>query len=368
MAVKIPVCLYSGVPQLKELQPADTINISIFNNDSGYTANAGDLKADGSVPLSANWDVGAFTIQGTQFISDIAIGTAPFVVTSTTVVSNLNVSFLEGNAASAFAAAAHAHEGTAVLSTGEGGGTKFLREDGDNTCSWQAISGGGDALTSNPLSQFAATTSLQLKNTISNETGSGALVFAESPTLVTPALGTPASGVATNLTGTASGMTAGTVTGIGNLTGHITSTNRATLLGSFTLAQLNTAVSDATLVDFERRDIAFTDETSDLTTGDDKATFHMPNYATTLLEVSVGVTAAPTGTAAIFDLEENGTTVLSTLITIDAGEKTSEDAGTPPVISDSALAANALMTVNIDQIGSGVAGAGAKLYVKYKRA
>jgi hypothetical protein len=29
-------------------------------------------------------------------------------------------------------------EGTAVLSTGETGGTKFLREDGDGTCSWQA--------------------------------------------------------------------------------------------------------------------------------------------------------------------------------------------------------------------------------------
>jgi len=28
-------------------------------------------------------------------------------------------------------------EGTAVLSTGETGGTKFLREDGDGTCSWQ---------------------------------------------------------------------------------------------------------------------------------------------------------------------------------------------------------------------------------------
>lgn len=28
-------------------------------------------------------------------------------------------------------------EGTAVISTGETGGTKFLREDGDGTCSWQ---------------------------------------------------------------------------------------------------------------------------------------------------------------------------------------------------------------------------------------
>ena len=58
----------------------------------------------------------------------------------------------------------------------------------------------GKASTANKLSDFAATTSLELKNTISDETGSGALVFATSPTLVTPALGTPASGVLTNAT------------------------------------------------------------------------------------------------------------------------------------------------------------------------
>lgn len=49
--------------------------------------------------------------------------------------------------------------------------------------------GGGDALTTNPLSQFAATTSAQLAGVISDETGSGALVFATSPTLTTPTLG-----------------------------------------------------------------------------------------------------------------------------------------------------------------------------------
>jgi len=36
-------------------------------------------------------------------------------------------------------------EGTAVLSTGEAGGTKYLREDGDGTCSWQTA-GAGDAI------------------------------------------------------------------------------------------------------------------------------------------------------------------------------------------------------------------------------
>lgn len=67
-----------------------------------------------------------------------------------------------------------------------------------------------------------------------------------SPTLVTPALGTPASGVATNLTGTAAGLTAGTVTTNANLTGHVTSVGNAAVLGSFTSAQLKAALTDET--------------------------------------------------------------------------------------------------------------------------
>jgi len=61
--------------------------------------------------------------------------------------------------------------------------------------------GGGDALVANPLSQFAPTTSAQLRGVISDETGTGALAFANGPTLIAPALGTPASGTLTNCTG-----------------------------------------------------------------------------------------------------------------------------------------------------------------------
>ena len=106
--------------------------------------------------------------------------------------------------------------------------------------------GSGDAKTANPLSQFAATTSAQLAGVISNETGSGLLVFNDSPTLITPALGTPASGVGTNITGTAASLTAGNVTTNANLTGHITSTGNAAILGSFTSAQLATALTNET--------------------------------------------------------------------------------------------------------------------------
>ena len=65
-------------------------------------------------------------------------------------------------------------------------------------------------------------------------------------TFTAPILGTPASGVATNLTGTAAGLTAGNVTTNANLTGHITSVGNAAVLGSFTSLQLKTAISDET--------------------------------------------------------------------------------------------------------------------------
>jgi hypothetical protein len=72
---------------------------------------------------------------------------------------------------------------------------------------------------------IAAMTSAQLAGIISNETGSGALVFATSPTLVTPALGTPASGTLTNCTGlTSSGIENGAVTEAKIGTGAVTPT------------------------------------------------------------------------------------------------------------------------------------------------
>jgi hypothetical protein len=50
------------------------------------------------------------------------------------------------------------YEGTDIKSTGETGGAKYLREDGDGTCSWQSPSGSGDALVANNLDQFASVT------------------------------------------------------------------------------------------------------------------------------------------------------------------------------------------------------------------
>jgi len=106
--------------------------------------------------------------------------------------------------------------------------------------------------------------------------------------------------------------------------------------------------------------IACSDETTDLTTGTAKATFRMP-YAFTVQEVRASVTTAPVGSTIIVDINEGGTTILSTKLSIDASEKTSTTAATPPVISDSALADDAEITIDIDQVGSSTAGAGLKV-------
>jgi hypothetical protein len=83
--------------------------------------------------------------------------------------------------------------------------------------------------------------------TLSNSvTGTGSMVLSTSPTLVTPALGTPSALVGTNITGTAAGLTAGNVTTNANLTGAVTSVGNATSLGSFTSAQLAGALTDET--------------------------------------------------------------------------------------------------------------------------
>ena len=79
---------------------------------------------------------------------------------------------------------------------------------------------------------YAATTSAQLANVISDETGTGNLVFNTSPTLVTPALGTPASG---NLAST-TGYPTANLTGLG--------TNVATFLTTPSSANLRNAVTD----------------------------------------------------------------------------------------------------------------------------
>ena len=79
-------------------------------------------------------------------------------------------------------------------------------------------------------------------------------------------------------------------------------------------------------------------------------------HAMTLTAVRASLTTAQaSGTIFTVDINESGTSILSTKLTIDNTEKTSTTAATPAVISDTALADDAEITIDIDQIGNGTA-------------
>jgi hypothetical protein len=125
-----------------------------------------------------------------------------------------------------------------LLPTQTGNANKYLQTDGTNA-TWDAVS----------LSTADITGTLPVANGgtgVTSSTGTGNVVLSNSPTLVTPALGTPSALVGTNITGTASGLTAGNVTTNANLTGAVTSVGNATSLGSFTSSQLAGALTDET--------------------------------------------------------------------------------------------------------------------------
>ncbi len=161
--------------------------------------------------------------------------------------------------------------------------------------------------------------------------------------------------------------------GGGDLTGIVTSVDGVTSIadGAIGNAKLTTnplaranhtgtqAASTITGLPVELT-IALGDETTAATTGTSKVTFRAP-FAFTLTAVRASCNTAPTGGAALIDINEAGVTVLSTKLMIDATEKTSVTATTPYVISDAAIADDAEISFDMDQVGSTVAGAGYKV-------
>ena len=108
--------------------------------------------------------------------------------------------------------------------------------------------------------------------------------------------------------------------------------------------------------------IACSDETSDLTTGE-KVQFRMP-FAFTVSEVRASLSTAATGTNLLtVDIEQGGSSILSTPITIDSSETTSTTAATPPVISTTSLTNDSIITIDIDQVGNTTTGKGLKCVI-----
>lgn len=111
----------------------------------------------------------------------------------------------------------------------------------------------------------------------------------------------------------------------------------------------------ATTVGAETHGIALSDEITAITTGTNKATFSLP-YAFKVTAVYATLNTASSSGIPTVDINEAGTTILSTKLTIDANEKTSATAAAAAVISDTAIAANAEIGFDIDVAGTGAKG------------
>jgi len=101
--------------------------------------------------------------------------------------------------------------------------------------------------------------------------------------------------------------------------------------------------------------VAITNEIDTVITGTAVITIRMP-FAMTLTGVRASLVTASGAGAVTVDIKEGGASVLSTPLTIDAGETTSTTAATPAVISDTALADDAEITFDIVTAGSGAVG------------
>jgi hypothetical protein len=144
-------------------------------------------------------------------------------------------------------------------------------------------------------------------------------------------------------------FTGGTVAGATNFTGGLT----ASTISATTYSNLPVEMQ-----------LAVTDESLSITSGNTKVTFRMPN-AIKLTEVRASLTVAQvSGNTFTVDINENGASILSTKLTIDNTEKTSTTAAIPVVISNVNLADDAEITIDVDQVGNASIAKGLKILLK----
>lgn len=220
-------------------------SLPISTGVSGLGTNVATFLA---TPTSANF---AAAVTGETGSGAVVFGTSPTIATPR-ITGGINDT--NGNELFIFTATASAVNELTYANAATGGKPTFTASGGDTNITINFVPkgtgtfqvGGVDVTlpsntqtltnkTINLTNNTLTATSAQLAAAVSDETGSGALVFATSPTLVTPTLGTPASGTLTNCTGLP------VSTGISGL-----GTNVGAFLATPSSANLAAAVTDET--------------------------------------------------------------------------------------------------------------------------
>jgi hypothetical protein len=261
------------------------IELGVVNSPTNTTADGGGITLKGATDKTFNW-VNAtsswtsseninlasdktYNINGTLVLSSNTLGSGVINSSLTSVGTLTNLSVGNVNSSGIVTATTFSGSGASLTSIPNGaldnssvsyGGITLSLGGSDATPAFNLadatglpVSTGISGLGANVATFLATPSSANLRSAVTDETGTGVLVFATSPTLVTPVLGSASatsinvSGIvtATTFVGSLSG-TATSTTNIPNLTGAITSVNTTTSLGSFTSANLAAALTDET--------------------------------------------------------------------------------------------------------------------------
>ncbi len=241
MANKYPLTLNSTNTQIQELQTVDELTVT---SKVRFPAGGAICDANGNLVISLPSPAASTPTAYLQ----VSNGSGTTTLTAIGTNANINIVRsgsgnvqINGNNLVLASSFTTVGAGALTLTAGATATNVTLPATGNITL----------AYTGNNLSVFAATTSAQLAGVISDETGSGALVFATSPSLTTPNIGA-ATGTSLTATGTilSSGGAIGYTTGAGGAVTQVTS--RATgvtlneLCGTITLFSTTTVANGST--------------------------------------------------------------------------------------------------------------------------